>query len=508
MAAKASAEITLMYLIDIEATYRYYLLQSSTLAKPSKPTTNPPSNEWTDSEPTYTSGSTNSLYYVDLTVFTDGSFNYSSVSLSSAYEAAKEAYNKAQNAEDSAEEAAKVATNYMYYDSNNGLQIGNKTSGSWVGYRTKIESDSFNVLDENGNVLSKFGANEIHLGSQNNSANIYMCNDDLVVSTSDYEGYTYSEFLSDRIGLRTTDRAGMNVIKTIYSSESGNPIQHQITFQGYQPGLSGSNPYDHLKAEIKATAYDPNTDSTKLSEIDLCLGAIDMIATGGVSIQCGSDYIIFLDGDSSVTGSFDARSNANVGGTLNVNSGAIELNNGGTLSNYGGFIDFHYNKATSDYTSRIIEDANGQLNLIASNGVKANGSKVMTAADVFTGTWTASINLGSISNQKCTYMKVGNMVTISFFISGTGGTGSANTNFYISGAPYTPNSTANWYGGGGHVQGLYDTTGYPVTGCAISSSDKRIYFRTAQAGGTATSYIRGNNGGVAFYLSGSITYPT
>lgn len=100
MAVKASASITLTSVVDIQATYRYYLLQSSTLAKPSVPTAYPPGGSWTDAEPTYTSGSTKSLYYVDLTVFSNGSFKYGAVSLSTAYEAAKEAYNKAQNAQD------------------------------------------------------------------------------------------------------------------------------------------------------------------------------------------------------------------------------------------------------------------------------------------------------------------------------------------------------------------------------------------------------------------------
>ena len=78
------------------ATCRYYLLQASNLSAPSKPTRNPPGGSWSKTEPSYTSGSTNTLYFVDLTVFSDGTWAYSSVSKSSAYEAAKEAYNKAQ----------------------------------------------------------------------------------------------------------------------------------------------------------------------------------------------------------------------------------------------------------------------------------------------------------------------------------------------------------------------------------------------------------------------------
>jgi hypothetical protein len=109
MAVKARTEITLSAVRDVQATYRYYLLQSSTLSTPSKPTAQPPGGSWDDTEPSYTSGSTNSLYLVDCTVFSDGSFAYSDVSLSSSYEAAKAAYNKAQTAQDTAGEATDKA---------------------------------------------------------------------------------------------------------------------------------------------------------------------------------------------------------------------------------------------------------------------------------------------------------------------------------------------------------------------------------------------------------------
>lgn len=109
MAVKARAEITLSSIRDVQSVTRYYLLQSSTSAVPSKPTTNPPGGDWVTAEPTYTSGSTNSLYFVDLTVFSDGTFAYSDVSLSSSYEAAKVAYNKADNAEGVANSASDKA---------------------------------------------------------------------------------------------------------------------------------------------------------------------------------------------------------------------------------------------------------------------------------------------------------------------------------------------------------------------------------------------------------------
>ena len=98
MAVKAAGQITLTSVVDVTAVYRYYLLQSSTAAIPTVPKAFPPPAPWDDTEPTYTEGSTNSLYTVECTTFSDGSFIYSLVSLSSSYEAAKVAYNKATNA--------------------------------------------------------------------------------------------------------------------------------------------------------------------------------------------------------------------------------------------------------------------------------------------------------------------------------------------------------------------------------------------------------------------------
>ena len=124
MAVKASTSITLSAVVDVVSCTRYYLLQSSTLSPPSKPTTKPPAGSWNDTEPTYTSGSTNSLYFCDLTVFSDGTWSYSSVSRSSSYEAAKEAYNQAIAAGSTASAAqAAAVTAQQAVDS---LQIGGR----------------------------------------------------------------------------------------------------------------------------------------------------------------------------------------------------------------------------------------------------------------------------------------------------------------------------------------------------------------------------------------------
>lgn len=85
----------------IKSITRYYYLSSGT---PSKPNTNPPTSSWTIAEPSYTSGSNDSLYFVDCYVFTDNSFQYSEVCKSSSYEAAKDAWIKAQMTDERVDE--------------------------------------------------------------------------------------------------------------------------------------------------------------------------------------------------------------------------------------------------------------------------------------------------------------------------------------------------------------------------------------------------------------------
>lgn len=79
---KSSAQISLYRVIDIKAVYRYFTLQSS---KPTKPTTYPPSSIWTTTEPTYTSGSTKSLYTVVCAVFANVNKTNNTITLNSAW---------------------------------------------------------------------------------------------------------------------------------------------------------------------------------------------------------------------------------------------------------------------------------------------------------------------------------------------------------------------------------------------------------------------------------------
>ena len=145
MAVKASAIITLSHLVDIVSTTRYYKLQNSTAAAPSKPTANPPSG-WSKTEPTYTAGSTNTLYFVDCTVFSNATFAYSDVSKSSSYEAAKEAYNKAQAVEKATETVKQELVDYKV-DARKDMD---SITASVTETRTELTTTTENVYDALG----------------------------------------------------------------------------------------------------------------------------------------------------------------------------------------------------------------------------------------------------------------------------------------------------------------------------------------------------------------------
>jgi len=109
---------------------------------------------------------------------------------------------------------------------------------------------------------------------------------------------------------------------------------------------------------------------------------------------------------------------------------AIEFKPVATTANNGGFLDFHYNQSTADYTSRIIESASGTLSI---NNVTITTGKVVTAT-TFNGALTGNVtgncsgSSGSCTGNAASATKLQTARTI----NGTSFDGTANI------------TTANW----------------------------------------------------------------
>lgn len=72
-------------------------------------------------------------------------------------------------------EAAKTATNFMEFTSGTGLQIGDKTNGTWKGFRSRITSTAFEILNEAGAAVASYGRKLIQLGKDSVDAIIELC---------------------------------------------------------------------------------------------------------------------------------------------------------------------------------------------------------------------------------------------------------------------------------------------------------------------------------------------
>lgn len=182
MAVKASVQITISKVIDIYACYRYYKLQSSTLAKPAKPTTNPPSG-WSDTEPAYVSGSTNTLYFVDCNVYSDKTFTFSEVSKSSSYEAAKDAWNKANNAQNTADSKPDMSDVEDYVASRGENLVTNGTC--LLGDNTNFSSFTYDGSD------TYYAGGSFKISSTSTSGNIVVCDEFIPVDTASKYLFSY-----------------------------------------------------------------------------------------------------------------------------------------------------------------------------------------------------------------------------------------------------------------------------------------------------------------------------
>jgi hypothetical protein len=240
---KASGTITVASINDVASTARYYLLQSSTLATPAKPTTSPPSSSWTTTEPSYTEGSTNSLYFTDETIFSDGTFAYSDVSLSSSYEAAKAAYNKAVAAANAAASLSKLIR-----ETEDGVDVGKSADGTTYADGTSVTRQgtdgSFSILKMLSGVLTgvaRFAEDAIDLGKNSITATIRMCADHLRIYGQSKDGSNDVYIMAD---VGADERTPCSVVLGLEDFTNDAALSNGLAIQHFVP--SSGDPYDRI----------------------------------------------------------------------------------------------------------------------------------------------------------------------------------------------------------------------------------------------------------------------
>ncbi|WP_158544577.1 phage tail protein [Eggerthella sinensis] len=84
------------------------------------------------------------------------------------------AQSAADAAKTAADAAAKTATNYMEYTSS-GLDVGNKASGKWAGFRSRMAAGAFQILDAAGTIVASYGASVVEIGRNAKTAVVKLC---------------------------------------------------------------------------------------------------------------------------------------------------------------------------------------------------------------------------------------------------------------------------------------------------------------------------------------------
>ena len=139
------------------------------------------------------------------------------------------------------DDASKTATSFLDYDEINGLQMGNKSSGSWNGFRTQTTRSTFNILDSLGSIVASYGAKLIELGKNATDAVIRLCGGkgQIEYASSNDSSENYLQISSEKLRLKsdsmtsvyssttngsgTVDKSAVNVSPTnvyIYSGTS------------------------------------------------------------------------------------------------------------------------------------------------------------------------------------------------------------------------------------------------------------------------------------------------
>lgn len=151
-------------------------------------------------------------------------------------------------------QAARTATNFMEFTSGNGLQIGNKTDGSWSGYRTKISASAFEILNQTGTTLAYYGDKLIQLGKNAKDSVIELCGGLGKIQSKQYSGYQACEMSSDFVALRSTHQAVLSS-----STSTGNCMV-----------AAAENTFG-----ATATTTDSTGKTTKQGDIDISDGVVE-----------------------------------------------------------------------------------------------------------------------------------------------------------------------------------------------------------------------------------------
>lgn len=327
---------------------------------------------------------------------------------------------KITTAQNTANNAAKTATNFLSYDATNGLLIGNKTSGSWVGSRAQILPTAFNILASDGTVLASYQASKIDLGVNDDSTIINLCGGNGSIKStevgSDWKRLTIES--GDSVDVVASDE-----IKLETSWEDGSTYSKSyIDIISALPWASVPNA-NHAEIDIMSE-YDAG-DGVVYEKIKLSSGRILLEThyiedgsetTASVYLDAGTDANFFVDAKLWVYGTakfyddvYLNKGNASIYGTtsdgahrrimtLNNNNNLVIGYDGyaeaeGSTNIYGDNINFNTNNLIYAHSTMMFDNTRGLRSYLSDGTTTAALIYVNSSDNVMVGGNTAYNNM-------------------------------------------------------------------------------------------------------------------
>jgi len=213
---------------------------------------------------------------------------------------------------------------------------------------------------------------------------------------------------------------------------------------------------------------------------DLDVVGSAMFSTGQAYHTRSNDTALYLNRLTSDGTILDLRKDGSTVGSIGVEGGnSLYIHSGDTGLRFSDSSDKILPVTTSGSArdNAITLGSSGArfVDLYLSGGVYLGGTGSANKLDDYeTGTWTPTLpNGGTLTNQRSTYVKIGNTVTVTTYVTSINPTANGSI-FFLGGLPFTNVNTSNYYVGGSFGYTGQNNLGdlMPITGVNLDY----IYF--------------------------------
>ena len=191
--------------------------------------------------------------------------------------------------------AGKIASNFMYYDPVSGVQVGDRTTGSWKGFRSQITSTAFNILSEAGAVLASYGQKLIEIGKNATDAVIKFCGGKGQIEYVSDSSKNYFQVSSENVRLKGENMA------SIYSTYTDNSTRWEKS----ATNVTTTRVEAYASKCIDPTMYDME-EGWNTSEVLIDPDRLYVGTPGDVEINAGSvrdsfgQFVSYVEGSSGI----------------------------------------------------------------------------------------------------------------------------------------------------------------------------------------------------------------